>query len=285
MEIGEVKKLIDTLAKRYTALRSELQAYGRLGESPSAVFRREEILDRVRQLLPPETEGDLRHGLEAWLESEKESAQKAALAAGYRLALELEEALSKYDIKLTGQLPQLQAGCVTLRVNQATRTADLLLGPELVKSGIRLNTQTVATAVRSVVSGLDSTPFDPQHFLTLLYDAYRQLLAEGSGRGVRRDQVPLPEVFLRMVFLSQPSKFRRNPIKENFTPYPRWQFGYDLLRLRKSGVRHIEGGEYRLIVAVLDATRSRERYIWVPDDKSGNGTRFAYLAFGGSHGS
>jgi hypothetical protein len=285
MDTGELMKLVGTLAKRYAALRSDLQAYGRLGQSPSAVFQREEILHRVKRLLPPQTEGDLRQGLEAWLRSEEELVQKAVLEAGHRLALELEEALAKHGIKLTGQLPQLQAGCLTLKINQTTRTVDLFLGPELVRSGIRLNAQAIATAVRSVISGLDSAPFDPQRFLALLYEACRQLAAEGSGRGAGSHQVPLPEVFLRTVLLRQPSKFRRNPTRENFTPYARWQFGYDLLRLRESGVRRIEGKEYELKIATLDAARNRERYIWVPDDRSGRGTRYAYLAFGGPHGS
>ncbi len=73
-------------------------------------------------------------------------------------------------------------------------------------------------------------------------------------------------------------------MRENFVSYHRWQFGYDLFRLRESGHKRVGDSEYRLIVATMDAAKSRERYIWVPDDRSGNGTRYAFLAFGGRDG-
>jgi hypothetical protein len=279
MGLPETRKVVRTAARAYSRLDEELERYARLGTSASAALQKEEILNRVAAIAE-QLDDEPRRVLEPWIRAEQEILQAASLELGHRLALELEQALSEHDISLSGQLPQLHAACLVLRVDLQRRAADLMMGPEVVRTGVGLDANSLAAVIRSTLATLDSSPFDPVQFLSHLKEAHNQLMGEARG-GPRGAQVSLPDVLARVAFLRQSSRFRRSPIRENFVSYPRWQFGYDLFRLRESSPRQVAEAEYRLIVATMDAAKSRDKYIWVPDDRLGNGTRYAYLRFGG----
>jgi hypothetical protein len=83
----------------------------------------------------------------------------------------------------------------------------------------------------------------------------------------------LVDLLTELVFLQQPRAFRVDPTKRNFKEYGRCMFGYDLYRLKKTGLKR----SIRLYTATFDATRFKDKVIFVPEGEGG--TRYGYISF------
>lgn len=268
-----MKELRDGLLRfqrRAKELATLLAGYGRMEGDPSSnPFVMETLLLKMEKLRAGLELGPLCFKLNGWMDDQKLRLKRGKEEFKSDFGRRLEGELEAKGLKLRGQYPNLYAGLYSLKVNFIQGEIAIFWGPEPVKK-VRLNPQEVVDSILRFEEGLKGSSFDPSSYLSLLREAYRRALKGDGG-----ERAPIVAVLGELAFLRQGEKFRVNPTKSNYTGYGRAQFGYDLYQLKK-----LKGEELSLWVATFEATKRKDRVIFVPDDEE-RGTRYAYLSIRG----
>jgi len=225
----------------------------------------------ARKALPPLTA--LSRTLEALdrtvvgLESE---ARAAADRSRARLAGGLAEALEAAGHPVSGRLPALKCGPLTLELVSGSRPEVVIwFGPKVEEMGrAPMVVDKVVSAVLDAIGHLEGAPLDDAQFLAELHAAWRVALAR--LRLGPQDRAPINAVLSEIAVGRQSDRWKLDPSSKGFRPYTRVQFAHDLgrLRLRQNG-----GVELMLTVATRDQTKRATDHLWV------DGTHYAYLAF------
>ncbi len=268
-----MKELRDRLLRfqrRAKELANLLAGYGRMeGEPSSNPFVMEALLLKMEKLKAGLEPGQLIPNLSRWLDDQRLRLKRWKEEFKSDFGRKLEGELQAKGFKLRGQYPNLYAGLYSLKPNFLQGEVAISWGPEPVKK-IRLNPQEVVDSILRFEEELKGSPFEPDSYLSLLKEAYHRALRGGEG-----ERALIVGVLGELAFLRQGDRFKANPIKSNYIGYGRAQFGYDLYRLRR-----IRGEELSLWVATFEATKRRDKVIFVPDDEE-KGTRYAYLSIRG----
>lgn len=123
---------------------------------------------------------------------------------------------------------------------------------------------------------LTSQRYKTKDILSNLFNAYRfVLLKENKEMG---EDVPIIDVYPYYVMLIQDEKFRRNPSKKNFQEYSLAFFSYDIYRLIKENALQISDYKFSYKIA-LRQDIIEKKYIWIPDDNTGDGIYISRIAF------
>ncbi len=267
----EIRSELLGLQRKAKELATLLAGYGRMEEDPSSnPFVMEGLLLKMEKLRAGLEFGQPISKLSEWIGNQKIRLKRWKEEFKSDFGLRLERALEVKGFKLRGQYPNLYAGLYSLKLNFLQGEIKILWGPEPVKK-VRLNPQEVVESILRFEEGLKGDSFDPQSYLPLLREAYRRAL-RGERQG---EKASIIAVLGELAFLQQGEKFRVNPTKSNYVGYGRAQFGYDIFRLKKS-----MGKQLTLWVATYEATKRRNKVIFVPDDEE-RGTRYAYLSIRG----
>lgn len=273
MEIKNIKDELQKAQRKSRAVQKLLAQYEKLKKDAiSNAYKLGDVwlkIDKVAKDLPTES---AKAKIVEWLAVEKRELQKLKNEFQFHFGKELEQALKSKGFLLRGQYPTLYTGLYKMALMFERGEVQIFWGPELVQK-VRLNTDEVATAIERFDKELKGRSWDPEAFFLNLRNAYKRVLTTAGKSGGER--VSIVDVMNELVFLLQDEKFKIDPTKRNFRGYSRAFFGYDLYRLRKSG----QAKELSLIVATFDATKYKEKVIFVPESDE-RGTRYAYMVIG-----
>ena len=132
-------------------------------------------------------------------------------------------------ISLEGRFPRyVLSGFLELTVEQSKGTC--AVGGRAIKS---LMLESIAPALFETLQAEADRPFDESSFRSDLYEAYQRATRLG-GLDLGRP-VSVLDVFRELVFVRQPSSFRKNPTKRNYSEYVKEHFSRDLARIASIG--------------------------------------------------
>jgi len=205
---------------------------------------------------------------------QKEEEQKT------KFGLELERLLQVHQFRLEGNYPKLRAAFYSFTVDIPANKVTIFFGPDMEKLAMTkaIPEEVVATVVKNHEM-ITRRPLDEPVFLLTLRRAYQMYIAQSRNQKRMGDDAPLPEIHILYAVLIQKDKFRKNPIKGNFSEYTRPMFSYDLSRLK---TRKIDQAELQLITATRADTRSSLDFLWIPPaDMSMSGETLSRMKFVG----
>jgi hypothetical protein len=208
--------------------------------------------------------------VEGWLEAIGKEAGAEAERSKAQLMGELDEALRRRGLRLSGRLPTLEVGPLTLELALGVR-AELAIwyGPKVAHLDTApLDAERAAAMVASTIERLNAGDWDDQRFLQELEAAWRCAVARAGVRTGER--IPIIDVLGEMAAGRQSKRWRNDPTRAAYKDYTRVQFSHDLSRLNN---RRLPEGELQLTVATRDQTKKAGDHIWV------GGTHFAFVAF------
>ncbi len=233
------------------------------------VYAIEKSLSEMEKLVKKMRESEIKKKLQEFIEKEGEKLRSLKNELKLKLFTQLKEKLQKGGLNLKGQYPNLYCGIFTLKIDFERGAVRLLIGPEEV-SKLQLNPDNVADYILKYMKELKEREFDASKFYNLLRQAYRRyVLLNNMQDG---DRAPIVGVYNEFVLLNQPKSFFIEPKRENFKPYPRLFFAYDLYRLRRTQFKD----KINLIVATLQATSDQTKYMYIFDTEE-SGTRYSYI--------
>jgi hypothetical protein len=178
---------------------------------------------------------------------------------------------------LEGNYPRFKTSFYFLNVDIPADKVTLWLGSEIEELDVtKAIPETVVESLLKNHEALTKRPFDEKSFLRMLRTAYQMYLS--ASRKSEGNDASLPEIHALFCILMQKEKFRKNPVKENYTEYTRAMFSYDLSRLK---TRTIDHSELRLITATIMDTRNKGDFFWVPSFEGTPAGTYSRMKFTG----
>jgi len=205
-----------------------------------------------------------------WVESLSRTLDDEEARLARSFASDLDQLLRAKNIPLGGNLPMLEASFFKLEVRQQ----DVLVwfGPQRESIGtVPKSAVAVATYIEQLLARLTSEPYDDEHFMKQVYQAYRAVLAGANATSA--DPTRIDAVHRQLIVARQDPEFTQN---QKLREYTRMQFGYDLYRLKK---RKWSGKELHLVTAPRSQTVKHLDSLWVPSDEAGKGFLYSHLTF------
>lgn len=259
--LKSMKSLLDraTLAAR----RIDRQKY----DSGQYAEKERKDFDAVSEFLSKQPiSAEILNALSGWLIDHQRASESRKRGQSERLGSELEQLLSKVNIRLSGQIPLLRAGFFNIEVKPGKDHAVIWFGPEQERlEQCALNAGVIADLLIRTRDTLGAG-LTPEDFKARLVESYRRSLYPGSS-----GPAPICRVLAEMAWVLQDEKFRTDPRKALFRGYSRADFSFDLFRMRQSN------SQLRLSVATRSQTRRRADFLWIPDDDTGKGTTYSRL--------
>jgi hypothetical protein len=267
-------KRIRQLAKSCANLQEILQMYIKTKKKSESPFILEDQLKalekeykKLKKLLPVLEE------IAPWLEETQKELSLAKQAYVAKLGAILAEALP--EVKISGQLPQLKVGILTLEFVPAKDTVKIWYGPqyELIES-VNLLKADLATEIKAIYQRLEEEGKRDEALLAVLFRAYRLALKEMDlplGTAIE-----IPKLFPYILWAMQKDSFWQSPKCTHFYEYPRFQLSFDLFRTK---IRTFHDYEMRLVIATREQTKNKAHFLWIPTNWQGEGYCFAAIAF------
>jgi hypothetical protein len=205
-----------------------------------------------------------------WVESLSRTLDDEEARLARSFASDLDQLLRANNITLGGNLPMLEASFFKLEVKQ--QDVRVWFGPHREAIGtVRKSAADVATYIEQRLAQLTAEPFDDEHFVEQVYQAYRAVLAGANADSA--DLTRIDAVHRQLIVARQDPEFTQN---QKLREYTRMQFGYDLYRLKK---RKRSGKELQLVTASRSQTVKHLDSLWVPSDEAGKGFLYSHLTF------
>jgi len=216
-------------------------------------------------------------GYEKALEGEKEQLQR-------RFGSELAKELKLRGLDLSGNLPDLECGFVTIAPDLERGEVTIWFGPrqeKLEKCGLKPAevARRVEELRRRLGSGLGA-----EEFHAVLRQAMERAGLGGAGLGAAGKPQSLGNVLTEVAFLLQKPAFRQDPSRERFQNYTRADFGFDLYRMQLPGASPRFSDSFSLVGSTRAQTKSRAGFIWVPQQDSCRGATYSEIQWKGAGG-
>ena len=256
-QANNLKSLMKSIRKIET---EETDLLKRLSTLHDEIPRIEKQLQNLKFEQPLAAE--ITQGLLAWKEEAQELESRAKAAFGR----ELEQLLIEHGYSLEGNYPKLKTSFYTIIVDINLNRVTLYYGPEIEKiASCAILPATVCEKILKYDAILAERVLDEDVFLANLFDAYSVCLHRLNKRiGA---EVSIPDILSTYAFLTQDSKFIKNPTRANYREYNRAMLSYDLYSLKK---RAVNKHEMVTITARRGETRNRYDTLWIPSP-SGKG--------------
>ncbi|MGB4052532.1 MAG: hypothetical protein WBK56_09835 [Methanoculleus sp.] len=223
-----------------------------------AVERQSQRL-RLEQPLIDEIAG----ALNTWREETGELESRAKAAFGE----ELEQLLAAHGHSLEGNYPKLKTSFYTIVVDIRSNRVTLYYGPEAERiAATPALPEDVCNEILKHETSLADRVLDEDAFLADLFEAYSVCLHRSNKRiGA---EVPIPEIFSTFAFITQDTRFVKNPVRANYHGGDRATFSYDLYSLKERTT-----GSYEMVTITARRGETRSRYdtLWIPGSP-GRGT-------------
>jgi hypothetical protein len=267
-------KRLKQLTKSCANLQDFLQAYMKTKEitdSPFVLENQFKVLEkeykRLKKFLPVLEE------ITSWFERTKKELTLTKQTYIAKLGAILAETLP--EIKISGQLPQLKVGILTLEFFPTKDTVKIWYGPqyELIESVNLLKTD-LAAEIKAIYQRLEEGGKRDEALLAVLFRAYQLALKEiDMPLGTAEEIAKLLPYVLWGV---QKDTFWQLPKRTHFYEYTRSQLSFDLFRTQ---IRIYQNYEMRLVIATREQTKNKLHFLWVPSSWQGEGYCFAAIAF------
>jgi hypothetical protein len=193
-----------------------------------------------------------------------------------KFGLELEQSLKAHNLTLTGNYPKLKTSFYTIDIDIPADKVTLWFGEIEKLDTTKTVPEKVVDSLLKINEEITKRPFDEKAFLRDIRTAY-QMYITASHKSVGND-APLPEIHALLSLLMQKEKFRKNPVKQNFSEYTRAMFSYDLSRVKN---RIIDQNELTLITATRTDTRDKGNFFWIPPSDNTPGRYLAGIKISG----
>lgn len=269
--------LLKEIAEKAKIISKRLESYQKIKEQPAAnIHILEKNLNDIKKLLTTFPDSEIKSSLLKWTEEENGFIKKTKEEFRFQFGNQLKELLEKDGLILKGQMPLLRAGFFTLKLDFELGFAALYWGSEIqtIKAKIPLSVQEIYQTLHNFNEQLKKRATTPKDFLKNLHQAYQRYTSFNNI--TFGNKVLLIDLLSELVLISQPSSFRTDPSKTKFREYSRIQFSYDLYHLRQTVS---QTSSLRLSVATFDATTDKAKSLWIPDNETGEGTYYSYIAF------
>lgn len=241
------------LAKTLDALATDTPAPGRIAS----------LLATLDQPLP-DTSG-LREALGNWVEEERSGARER-LGKGLRALCEER----KTELQVLSKDPlEIRLAPFSVRIDLEKGSAILCFSREELEDAPP-TPEGIFMAHQAALGRLERDPWEPAVFHAQLRRAWMRM---GTP-----DWVEITEVLAELTVLRQPKAWRYDPTPRNFEPYPRVQFLYDILRLRRDRALNQDGWRLGLGPATGNSAKDKKRVFWIEDER-GNGQYYLSLRF------
>ncbi|MBM3461636.1 MAG: hypothetical protein FJX76_06000 [Armatimonadetes bacterium] len=176
---------------------------------------------------------------------------------------------------LTTDPPEFRLGPLTALFDLSRRSASVRYA-RLELEKVAATPEAVLEACRRGILALEGKGFDAERYFHVLLDAYKvRLTRTNQPMGSR---VELADLLAEIAFSMQSERFYDDPQRENFVPYSRVQFAYDLARLRRAGKLSHQGLRLALGSATAGTTKQKSRVLYIEDER-GNGQYYLTLWF------
>ncbi len=275
---------LDEILREWTTFKKDTEAVSKLlkGASRLDKDRMQHLpelnkqltqLDRLIELLLQNTE--LLEAVQDWTNQYREKLTEAQQNFKNRFGIELEQALEKSELSLSGQYPNLRAWLFTIEPDLSKGRVNLWYGPKQERlTSCSLSVSEVAKSVAEQRKQIGSH-LPPEELIQRLQDAYARTTGNKDDSAV-----PITSVLAELAYLVQDTRFYRDPRREYYKSYRRADFSYDLFLIRR-WLRSAPSYHMRLqlTVATRTHTRRRQDFLWIPDNDSGQGTTYSHLQF------
>lgn len=186
--------------------------------------------------------------------------------------VKLEGLLQSRQIALTGQYPNLRAGLFTIKMDVKNWQVILWYGPEQERlEKCALDAETVANRIVKQSDTLGAQ-LDPKQYIEILSNVYKKVRLEPSSD----ETVPIIQLLPEMALALQDKAFLKDPNKENYMPYSRADFSFDLFKFKRCNQTDLPI-LVQLTVAARAHTTDKSKYLWIPDDLKGNGSTYSHI--------
>ncbi len=180
------------------------------------------------------------------------------------------------QMKISGRLPLLKVGILTLEIQAQRDMACIWYGPQydLIEK-IKLSKTDLALEIKKVYESLETQGRKSADLLKVVFQAYLRAIKE-KGQKIG-EPIGIGDVFPFVVWGLQKNVFWQSPKRTLFNEYPKYQFSFDLFRT----TNRVYNGEYelRLTVATREQTKNKSCFLWIPINWHGEGCCFANLEF------
>jgi len=276
MDTQELRKTVQKLSGSFRSIAKYLGKMEILSKDPiGKAVEMEEAINKIEKALK-EVERPIVSEIRKWLEEKRMEVEEAKKEMKFEFGRKLQNLLKEKGKTIEGRYPILRVGILSIEVDFTKNRASILFGPEKMKVNIPLDPEKIVRELENLSKEMMKS-IDSQREMDLLYEAYRRVCRMNNIP--LGERVPVMEVLQQYILFIQSKAFLSNPLRANFREYGRARFGYDLYRLRKSGVKARGRLKMFLVTATFDATRKKENFIWVPDNEKGEGTTYSYIAF------
>lgn len=281
-EIREPITEVSRLAQRLGELQKTVKAVQKLLKdlSSAKVLADDRKLTRSLEQLkkleagPPELSQEWREvaeGLERWQQHRKKT---LPLTFGR----ELKEAATGAGVEfstLTADPPAYRLAPFTVEARFGKGRAFLSYA-RLPVGEAELDVAAILIARERYLRALEGDDFEPETYFDRLLEAYRRVVAGSGARPGGR--VELVELLPELAFLFQSTRFRSDPVRENYRPYGKVRLAYDLGRLKRAGCLAREDTRLALGTATIGTTRRKDRVLYL-EDSSGRGQYYLTIGF------
>lgn len=267
-ELKEIQKRIRETEKGLKSIHRNLKW---ISEHPGDVYGIQPHLDSIGVLIE-KTEFD-RKGVLEIVDRLKNKTQRLKEDFRFELSKGLEQMLLKNGMELHGQLPDLYTGFYRIKIDFINGKADILFGPEKI-TRCPISPEEIIKRLKRLDEELKKNSIPEEELLKRLFYSWRR-----ASSLLKSERILLTTILTELTILLQKRQFYENPLRRNYTEYPRYRFAYDIYRLQKKGVRKSEGKELQLIASTFDATRKKIDHLWIPTNHRGDGVNYSYLLF------
>jgi hypothetical protein len=169
----------------------------------------------------------------------------------FTFARDLREAFAEQGVKLDGPPTELIADLFLIKPDLRKKQVQITFSRQPVTKGaVKLDVERVVAAYQRARKEICERKVNYDVLLGELFEAYtRTLTLSGKPLGARAGLV---DCYRELVLVRQPLGFRKTPSKASFVDYPKTQFAYDMLQLRRQHSLVHEGHRLNLGTATID---------------------------------
>ncbi len=266
--LADLKKAEGSTAKTAHKLISDILKQDRNREANQTKIVR--LLDKIQSHIE-QNSFPLNEQVRTWLNNYRAEFDRWIASIRQRFGADLADRLQTSGIDLRGQAPKLSAGLFTIELHAERNKVTIWYGPlqeRLVDSPMQA--AEVCKRIEKFQKELGSN-LDPPLFVEKMKQALRRI---SSMEGQEGKRIPIGHVLPELAFLVQSNRFLANPVRQNYRSYSRADFSYDLFRCaEEEQFRRC----FQLVVATRMHTQKKADYLWVPSDRSGQGSCYSHI--------
>ena len=265
-ELSEIRKILSSEVKLRSSIIKPLENAMRALKDPhkNAVA----LAEASAALEIPPIELELPASYNQSVQQLKEIADENLAELEFTFARDLREAFAEKGITLGGNSPsELVADLFLVKVDMRRKEVDMTFSRQPVSDKkIKLNVEQVVSAYERAKKEICERNVDLKIFLSELFEAYNRVL-KLSDKSIGTRTI-IVDCYRELIMVRQPASFRKTPSKQKFLDYPKTNFAFDMMQLRRSQAMVFDGHRLNLGTATIDVGSDSARAMFLANDAS-----------------